>query len=144
MTRPRVLLAIAAWLVVVAGVSTLVWVVISRTGDELATPQQPLMARTGDAGREPSPTAPVDQAPSVERRTWQGDGGLIIAACGGRTIRLVSAQPVDGFHAEVKDDGPDELEVEFEGREEHSGRDITVVANCVPGGPDFAVQAEGD
>jgi hypothetical protein len=56
----------------------------------------------------------------------------------------VSAQPADGFHAEVKAGGPDELEVEFEGREDDDGGDITVVARCRSGAPAFAVEADDD
>jgi hypothetical protein len=67
---------------------------------------------------------------------------LVIAACDGSAIRLVSAQPADGFHAELKDGGPDELEVEFEGREDSSGIDVRVVANCASGAPSFAAQAD--
>jgi putative intracellular protease/amidase len=142
MTRPRIVVAIAVWLVVVIGVSTLVWAVISRAGDELAAPQRPLVATTGDAGRAPFPTA--DRSPTVVRRTWQGAGGLVIAACDGPIIRLASAQPVDGFHATVKKDGPDELEVELEHKGERCGTDVTVVARCLSGTPAFAVRVEGD
>jgi len=147
-SRPRVLVAVAAWLVVVAGVSALVWVVISRAGDELAAPQQPLVARTEQptaspsTSPSPSPSPSLDPGQGEQRASWQGSAGLIIAACDGSGIRLVSAQPTDGFHAEIKDGGPDELEVEFEGREERSGSDVTVVAHCVSGVPTFRTQDE--
>lgn len=142
MSRSRVLAAIAAWLVVVAGVSTLVWVVISRAGDDLVASEQPLVATTGSSGQ--LPTRSPSPAASVERRTWQGRGGLIVAACDRGAMRLISAQPINGFHAEVKDGGPEELEVEFEGREDQSGTAVTVVARCVSGVPDFVSQVEGD
>lgn len=153
MSRPRVLAAIAAWLMVVAVVSTLVWVVISRAGDELVGAQQPLVARTGDAGPQPtessspsaaelSPSASLDR--SLERRTWQGAGGLIIAACDGGAVRLISAQPSDGYYAELKDAGPEELKVEFDARDDHGGNEIKVVARCVSGVPDFVAQIEDD
>jgi hypothetical protein len=152
MTRPRVLAAIAAWLVVVAGVSTLVWFVISRAGGQLVAPQQPLVATSEQAGGARSPAGPSDQPsdhPSAqpatgERRTWQGSSGLVIAVCDPGGVRLVSAQPIDGFHAEVKDAGPEELEVEFEGREDQSDGDVTVVARCSDGVPGFTVEAEDD
>jgi hypothetical protein len=67
----------------------------------------------------------------------------VIAVCDPGGVRLVSAQPIDGFHAEVKDAGPEELEVEFEGREDQGG-DVTVVARCASGAPAFTVEAEDD
>jgi len=146
MTRPRVLAAIVAWLLVVAGVSTLVWVVISRAGNELVAPQQPLVATAGSGGQTPSASSSPATSPArpstVERRTWEGTGGMIIAACDGRAVRLVSAQPLDGFHADLKNDGPEELEVEFEGREDQSGSDVTVVGRCVSGVPEFVSQVD--
>jgi hypothetical protein len=144
MTRLRVLAGVAAWLVVVAGVSTVVWLVISSAGAQLIASQQPLVARTTDSGPGPSSTTPAAPSPGVERRTWEGASGSIIATCDGSTIRLVSTQPADGFHAEVKDDGPDELEVEFEAREDRSAGDVTVIAHCVSGFPDFAAETSRD
>jgi hypothetical protein len=156
MTRPRVLAAIAAWLVVVAGVSTLVWFVISRAGGQLVAPQQPLVATSEQAGQPRAPAGPSAQPsdqpsdppsaqpPTGERRTWQGSAGLVIAVCDPGGVRLVSAQPIDGFHAEVKEAGPEELEVEFEGREDESDGDVTVVARCSAGVPGFTVEAEDD
>jgi hypothetical protein len=142
MSRPRVLAAIAAWLVVVAGTSTVAWMVISRAGDDLGSSLQPPAATTDAAGPRPSgSTSPVA---AETRRTWQGSAGLIVATCEQAAIRLVSAQPASGFHAEIKDDGPQELEVEFEGREDQGGREITVVARCSSGVPRFASQAEHD
>ena len=47
MSRPRILGAVLVWLVVVASVSALVWVVISRAGDDLVASDQPLMT-TGE------------------------------------------------------------------------------------------------
>jgi hypothetical protein len=147
MTRPRVLAAIAAWLVVVAGVSTLAWFVISRAGGQLVAPQEPLVATSEQAGGGRTPATPAveppDQPSAGERRTWQGGAGLVIAVCDPGGVRLVSAQPIDGFHAEVKDAGPEELEVEFEGREDQGG-DVTVVARCASGAPAFTVEAEDD
>ena len=142
MSRPRVLAAIAAWLAVVAGTSALAWVVISRAGDDLGSSIQPPAATSATAGPRPSGSASPGTAD--ERRSWQGSAGLIVAACDRGAIRLVSAQPVSGFHVEVKDAGPERLEVEFEAREEGSGRDLTVAARCAAGIPQFTSQVEDD
>lgn len=138
MTRPRVFAALVVWLVTVAGTSTLVWVVISRAGDDLATSEQPSTAATRADGPRPSPR------PSGARRVWQGPAGLIVATCDRRAIRLVSAQPASGFHVEVRNNGPEELKVEFEARESGRGGDVTVVARCANGIPTFAAQADDD
>jgi hypothetical protein len=127
---------ITVWLVVVTVTSTLVWAVISRAGDNLVSSAQPPVARTDAA--EPPPSA------SGARRTWQGSAGLIVASCDRGAIRLVSAQPISGFHAEIKADGPDKLEVEFEARDDRGGGDVTVVARCAAGVPDFASAGEDD
>jgi hypothetical protein len=138
MTRPRVFAAIVTWLVIVAGTSTLVWAVISRAGDDLATSEQPPTAATPTDGHRPS------SRPSGARRAWQGPAGLIVATCDRRAIRLVSAQPGSGFHVEVRENGPGRLKVEFEAREAGRGGDVTVMARCASGIPTFASQADDD
>ena len=186
MSRQRVIGAILVWLVVVASVSALVWVVISRAGDDLVASEQTLMTTgtpppvsdttspaptpSGKPSRKPSsaspsPSAQVTPTPSAspsatpteetssppspsetpaaagERRTWQGRPGSIVVTCGASGIRLVSAQPANGFRAEVHDEDGS-LEVEFEGREDESGLHATVGARCVGGVPSFTVQID--
>ncbi|TIC80435.1 hypothetical protein E8D34_18795 [Nocardioides sp. GY 10113] len=179
MTRPRVLALVVVWLVVAAGISGVVWAVISRTGSELVDAQQPLVATTGTVPATPtrpalrpstSPssgagaTAPASQtpgtptppdrdgapsggtateAPAAREGTWQGAGGVVTASCSGRAVRLVSAQPADGYRAKVGDGSSEALEVEFEGGEDEGGS-VTVVARCVAGAPAFAVERERD
>lgn len=123
MSRPRVLAALVVWLAVVAGVSTLVWAVISRSGDDIVPSAQPAPA--------------TSQEESGARRTWQGPAGSVVATCDRSAIRLVSAQPSSGFHAEVKGDGPDQLLVEFETGEGRRGGEVYVVARCTSGIPLF-------
>ena len=185
MSRQRVLAATLAWLAVVASVSTLVWVVISRAGDDLISSDQPLAttveqtaappygtgtspspspartpspSRSDDASASPAPTAssvspaspstsptsPTQQpatAATEERRTWQGQAGSIVALCAATGIRLVSAQPANGFRAEAQDGG-ETLEIEFEGREDRAGTDVKVVVRCAAGVPSFAVETD--
>lgn len=199
MSLQRVLAATLAWLVVVASVSALVWVVISRAGDDLISADQPLTTTGGpgattaagatdrpsgtpsqspsqspsqtpsgggsggvsdsaspSAGSTPavppptpsaspsspaSPTEPSSGSTTEQRRTWQGQAGSVVAACGASGIRLVSAQPANGFRAEVKDeDGA--LEVEFEGREDRAGTDVKVDVRCVDGIPTFSAESD--
>ena len=66
-----------------------------------------------------------------------------MAACGATGIRLVSAQPADGFRAEVHDED-DRLEVEFEGTDDRSDVHVVVVATCEGGEPTFAARSEND
>jgi len=141
MRWPRVLAAVAAWLVVVVGTSTLVWAVISRAGTDLS-PSDPQGAVTASAG--PRPSGSSSPFAVGTRRTWQGPAGFVIATCERRKIRLVSAQPVSGFHVEVKHDGSEQLEVEFEAREDRRSGDVRVVARCVSGIPKFTPRAEDD
>lgn len=140
MSRPRVLAALVVWLAVVAGTSTLVWAVISRAGEDLASSRPP------SATTAAVPSRPSESPSSLlgTRRTWQGPAGLIIATCDRDAIRLVSAQPVTGFHAEVKDNGPKRLDVEFEVRGEGHGDDVTVIARCASGIPKFTSQPDDD
>lgn len=190
MSLQRVLAATLAWLVVVASVSALVWVVISRAGDDLVSADRPLTttggpgtttAATDRPSRTPSqspsqapsgggseggsdsaspstgsspavppptpsgspatPTEPPTGSTTEQRRTWQGQAGSIVAACGASGIRLVSAQPANGFRAEVKnEDGA--LEVEFEGREDRAGTDVKVDVRCVDGLPSFSADSD--
>ena len=80
----------------------------------------------------------------MERRTWQGLGGLVVAQCKGTTISRVSLLPDNGYQVELKEDGPDELEVEFEGREDESGSSSSVRAVCADGVPVFESEIETD
>ncbi len=195
MSRQRVLGAALVWLAVVATVSALVWVVISRAGDGLVASDQPLVTTRGaataprtpssrpsrtpsrtpsnDPSRTPSPTpskepsatsspsavvtpsaapssappasssSPTEQPSTAMRRTWQGQPGSIVVSCGATGIRLVSAQPVNGFRAEVHRED-DLVEVDFEGREDEDGLHVTVEARCVAGVPSFSAHSEQD
>lgn len=164
MSRQRILVAIVLWLVVVASVSALVWLVISHTGADLVASDQPVgTPRTGGTtpSRSPSTSPPGSPSatpsaspgespsetpsgtPSPVRGTWQGSAGTIVAACAAAEIRLVSAQPADGFRAEAELEGR-RLVVQFEGREDRSGTEVSVMAQCVSGVPDFTVVTEDD
>lgn len=172
MSRARILGWVVAWLAVVLVGSALVWTVIARAGQDLVSAQDPVVATSGPGAtrttpRRPSPrssssspsssaptasstpstpTTPTTSAPPApvpQRRTWQGRGGVVVAQCDGSAISLQSAQPDTGYAVDVSNDGPEELEVEFEGREDESGSHSAVTARCVDGVPVFDAQVEG-
>ncbi len=154
MSMRRTVVAVLAWLAVVALGSTVVWVVISRAGDGIAPTADPgVVATSSDAGptsptstsARPSqrPTSSGAPGPVAERRTWQGPGGLVIAECRDTAISLVSSSADPGFRVEVKERGPEELDLAFEGQGEE-GRETEVKARCLDGVPEFEVDATDD
>ena len=69
-----------------------------------------------------------------ERRTWQGEPGWMTVRCdGGRRASLQSVTPNDGYRVEVRERGPEEVEVRFEAEE----REVDVEAFCSDGVPEF-------
>ena len=159
MKPTRALAWVLAWVVVVAVGSTLVWAVISRAGHQVVASNDPLVATSGPASprssHPSSPTASPDASASTsttppepgdepQRRSWQGVGGLIVAECTGATIKAISLVPDNGYAYEFKDDGPDQLEVEFEGRDDESVAQSSVRAECVDGVPVFELEVDDD
>ncbi|WP_309649091.1 hypothetical protein [Nocardioides sp.] len=110
----------------------------------LPTPQDPSESSSEPASPGPATPPSTPSAPTPRRATWQGLGGTVEAECRGSAISLVAAQPTEGFRAEVKKAGPEELEVEFEGREEESGSGSQVSARCQGGEPRFSAETEDD
>lgn len=87
----------------------------------------------------------MQQPPATPpRRTWQGLGGLVVAQCDGRAISRVSLLPHDGYAVELEDDGPEQLEVVFEGRDDERGSEATVTARCLDGLPVFESAIEDE
>ncbi|MCL2454938.1 MAG: hypothetical protein FWD18_06510 [Micrococcales bacterium] len=144
MSRPRLLAVIAVWLVVVAGTSTLVWAVISSVSEPPTSPTSPGLppVATPTEVRPPVSSPSPSGQDGEERRTWQGQGGVVVAVCDGDEVHLVSAQPVAGFRVKVEDHGPVRLKVEFEGHG-HGAREVKVYTRCVEGVPVFTTQTEG-
>ncbi len=94
----------------------------------------------------PTPAAPPASPPtapavSVERRTWQGPGGVVVAECRGAVISLAAAQADSGFRVEVESRGPQEVNVQFRGQGEE-GRETEVQAECHGGAPAFQAQTD--
>jgi len=132
-SRP-ILVAVAAWLVVVAVGSTLVWAVISRAGDGVVSADSPASSA--------QPTGSPTTRPTITRRTWQGVGGTVAVTCRGTSVSLDSAQPDSGFTIEVHERGPQRVEVRFEGRDDESDDKSRVRAGCAGGLPVFEVDTD--
>jgi hypothetical protein len=156
--RRTVVVAVTAWLAVVAVGSALVWAVISRAGEELTTTSGPRVSAVGDPTpgathspeRTHSPTdgssaSPESQPGTLDavpqRRTWQGTGGYVVVVCTGPTISLAAAQPDAGFRVEVDERGPVEVRVEFEEQVEEE-RKSEVRGTCVDGLPVLQVDSD--
>jgi hypothetical protein len=146
-------LGLVAWLAVVAVGSTMVWAVISRAGDDLVSSSETATDGPPEAvSSQPSPDdaaggrsrSPSDGGPAPVRRTWQGQGGQVVAECDGSVVRLVSAEPDAGYAVDVGERGPARLEVEFEGREEEDGRETKLDVACVDGVPRFVPEVDAD
>ncbi|MCW2766117.1 MAG: hypothetical protein JWO11_2076 [Nocardioides sp.] len=103
-------------------------------------PASPAGGASGPA-TQPATSAPEPPPPVTARRaTWQGPGGRVVAECRGASVSLASAQPNGGYAIDVGDRGPEQLEVEFEGRD--SGAKFHVTAVCSGGAPRFSVESE--
>lgn len=163
-------LALLVWVAVIAVGSSLVWLVVSRAGAGLAEPAPtaatapapsgvtatPGSGPTRTAGSRPvaseqassaPPSAPPSSAPVAvaQQRTWTGPAGVVTVECRGAAIGLVGAYPsADGYVVEVKDRGPDRVEVEFEGRSEQEGAETRVRAECGAGVPVLEVDQDSD
>ena len=129
-------LGAAAWVAVVAVGAVLVWLVISRAGAGLVADAGPVTApssttRLTDGSTTASPGA-------ARRASWQGEAGVVTAVCRDGAIALVGAQPEDGTIVHVKDQGPEQLVVAFDGDDEGP---VTVVATCRDGRPRFEATA---
>ena len=140
-TRRTVALALAAWLVVVVAGAALVWTVISRAGEGVASTDQPTLDATPTASdtatgpRTPSPDGGDGRPQDANTRTWQGAPGYVTTSCTGARISIVNAQPVVGWRIEQDDTGPDEIRVEFETEDSR----IRVEAVCRDATPVFTV-----
>lgn len=163
-------LAVLAWVGVIAVGSSLVWFVVSRAGAGLAergptaatAPAPSAVTPTPDsrptrsAGSRPGASGQASGTPPAaspgstpvavaQQRTWTGPAGVVTVECRGGAIALLGAYPsADGYVVEVKDRGPDRVEVEFEGRSEQEGAETRVRAECGAGGPVLEVDQERD
>lgn len=111
-----------------------------------STPASTPSSTAGPAATErpPSPATPERPAePATRSRTWTGPAGVVTTRCTGSRIELAgAAASADGYVVEVKDRGPREVDVEFEGRGEETVPETRVRARCVDGLPDYEIEAE--
>ncbi|MGV8909414.1 MAG: hypothetical protein ACOH1Y_10565 [Propionicimonas sp.] len=124
MSRRSVLVVIVLWVLTVACVSALTWTVISIAGE-----------RVGQPAVVAVPTPLSTTTPGHNPGTWIGAVGKVTARCSDERITLVAATPLDGFAVEVKDRGPEQLQLEFE--REGSTKESRIRAVCVDGSPVF-------
>ncbi|WP_370249356.1 hypothetical protein [Nocardioides sp.] len=97
---------------------------------------------SGSSGSGTSTPAPPPATPT-RSRTWTGAPGVVTTRCTGPVIELSGASAsADGYTVEVKDRGPQRVEVEFEGRGEDTVQDTRVRARCVGGTPVYQVEAD--
>jgi hypothetical protein len=68
---------------------------------------------------------------SAVSKTFAVQGGTVAASCTGAAVSLKSAQPTNGWQVEVKDRGPEELEVAFRSDEDET--EVTI--HCSGGVP---------
>lgn len=91
---------------------------------------------------DPTPTAPPTTEPTTPPdavvRTWPVSGGTVSASCTGAAISLLYATASDGWAYEVKDQGPEHIEVELESGE----AETHVRAVCVGGVPEMSLEAD--
>jgi hypothetical protein len=141
--------------------------VVSSESSTVPSPGDPLgtgPAPTGSPGDLPtdrpsaspsdSPSDRVSDSPSETpsrtpagpplTRSWQGQGGSVVASCSGPAVSLVAAQPDSGYSVEVSDRGPRRLEVEFESGDGEDERRSRVRASCSAGAPRFEVETDRD
>lgn len=122
-----------------------------RPSAEPNTPTTPAASPSRTTAAEPTtavtprPTRRASSPAPVERSaTWTGSAGVVTTRCAGSVISLVRAVPsADGYRVEVKDNGPREVEVEFEGRGEETEQETRVRAECVGGSPRYRVDRDG-
>jgi hypothetical protein len=158
------------WVATVAGVSATAWFAIDRAGRDISNSgvssvtTQSLGAASDTttpggttSGATSSPTSKTttpgnSQAPSVTSgsqtaaaqaprdRSVTVPGGQISARCSGETILLRIAQPSNGWRVDVKEAGPQVLDLTFERGDEGAEAETRVKAKCVSGGPVFTVE----
>ena len=103
------------------------------SGQEQSTsPSRPARApATRDVPRPPRP-----QPAAEVRRTWTSPAGSVVVACRGATISFRGAQANSGWGVDVRERGPEEVDVRFESSGD--AEDVGVESSCVGGQPRFS------
>ena len=103
------LLAVLAWVAVVAMASGVTWWVINAAGQQVlaggelpAEVQSPATASPTHAVPPSAPATPTIPGPAPsQQRTWEGSAGSVTVRCSGLGASLQSASPDDGYGVEV-------------------------------------------
>ena len=136
MNKRGILVVVGLWLGTVAVASALTWSVISLAGARVGQPSA-ITLPIGSASATATASSPGTVAsPVAQTDSWTGAAGKLTARCRGDRISLVAATPAVGFSVEIRDRGPEQLRLEFEGRE--SEQETSLRATCVDGRPEFA------
>lgn len=145
----RTVVSVVVWCLVVATGSSLVWVIISGAGQDFVGQDRALpdtsasVAAPSSTGTPSTTTVTQDPSGAAVSTTWSGSAGVVTTRCAGTRITLVRALPsADGYVVEVKDRGPDEVDVEFEGRGDETVPETRVRARCVDGTPQYDARDE--
>lgn len=94
----------------------------------------PSPARTAAPPPAPAP-APAPPAPATRAFTWQGAAGSVTVVCDGSRISLQAASPANGYSVDVREGGPEEVDVRLEAEDEEAD----VEAECEAGQAVFDV-----
>jgi len=87
------------------------------------------------------PSTPPPAVPTVQRRSWSGAAGHVVAECRGGSAELVAAFPNAGWRYAIGSRGPAVVQVQFSRVGED--RSVTVAARCVAGVPRFSAPRGG-
>ncbi|HYN74799.1 MAG TPA: hypothetical protein VEV13_01235 [Candidatus Limnocylindria bacterium] len=91
-------------------------------------------SKPGPSSPSPRPTpkpSSTGAGAKTVNRTFGVPGGTVAASCTGASVSLRSAQPKDGWRVEVKDRGPEHLEIAFRSGDEET----EVKIRCSSGTP---------
>jgi hypothetical protein len=95
-------------------------------------PASPSPAPTAEPPPAPAPPPP---APATRAFTWRGAAGSVTVVCDGSTIALQAASPANGYSVDVREGGPEEVDVRLEAEDEEAD----VEAECEAGQAVFDV-----
>lgn len=107
----------------------------STKDDDREQPTRPARPTREPSGRDADPT-PRPRPDREVRRTWDSAAGSVVVACNGGTISFRGAQANSGWSVDVRERGPEEVDVEFESSGDAD--DVRVEASCVDGQPRFS------
>jgi hypothetical protein len=105
----------------------------SRSPDGDGSTRSPAPSRTADS--TPAPPPPPDPGPRAF--TWRGAAGSVTVLCDGSSISLQAASPANGYSVEVRERGPEDVDVRLESEDEETD----VEAECVGGRAAFDISS---